>query len=75
MKPIGTMYFLKISFEHGTTAFRMANASFVLLSKKLISFLWISVPFVLQRLKKKKHKADYVVVQFYPWFKFYFLLF
>ena len=61
MKPIGTKYFLKISFEHGTIAFRTANVSFVLLSKKLMSFLWISVPFVLQRLKKKKiHKADHV---------------
>ena len=63
MKPIGTMYFLKISFEHGAIAFRTANASFVLLSKKLMSFLWISVPFVLQRLNNnnnKKHKADYV---------------
>ena len=39
MKPIGTMYFLKISFEHGAIAFRTANASFVLLSKKLMSFL------------------------------------
>ena len=54
LKPIGTMYFLKISFEHGTIAFRTANASFVLLSKK-ISFLWMSVPFVLQRLREKKH--------------------
>ena len=65
MKPIGTMYFLKINFEHGAIAFRTAKASFVLLSKKLMSFLWISVPFVLQRLNKKnkktkKHKADYV---------------
>ena len=81
MKPIGTMYFLKISFEHGAIAFRTAKASFVLLSKKLMSFLWISVPFVLQRLNKKKKQQKnirltmYVVVQFYPWFKFYFLLF
>ena len=56
MKPIGTIYFLKISFEHGAIAFRTANASFVLLSKKLMSFLWISVTFVLQRLNKKKQK-------------------
>ena len=54
MKPIGTIYFLKISFEHGAIAFRTAKASFVLLSKKLMSFLWISVTFVLQRLNKKK---------------------
>ena len=60
MKPIGTIYFLKISFEHGAIAFRTANASFVLLSKKLMSFLWISVTFVLQRLNKKKHNAHYV---------------
>ena len=39
MKLIGTMYFLKISFEHGAIAFPTANASFVLLSKKLMSFL------------------------------------
>ena len=71
------MYFLKISFEHGAIAFRTANASFVLLSKKLMSFLRISVPLVLQRLNKKKNirLTMYVVVQFYPWFKFYFLLF
>ena len=56
MKPIGTMYFLKISFEHGAIAFRTAKASFVLLSKKLMSFLWISVPFVLQRLNNNNNK-------------------